>query len=101
MAHPSGIAQIALRGTLIAVAVAALLGVVVFGAVMLMGGDAGDAMVAVVYVALSYLALNLVILGVGLFFRPSRSWAVGAALATPVIVSAIGFGYVAFRSVPT
>lgn len=93
--------RIAVRGTLIALAAAAILGGLVFAVVMLMGGSIADAVRATAYVALGYLALNLIVLGAGLLVRRSESWAVGAALATPVIVAAIGFGYAAFRSVPT
>ncbi|MEA2677246.1 MAG: hypothetical protein QOJ81_1387 [Chloroflexota bacterium] len=100
MARPSSRGQIAVRGTLIALAVAAVIGAVVFAAVMLISGKVDDALVALSYVALGYLVLNLVVLGVGLSFRPSPSWAVGAALATPIILAAIGFGYAAYRAVP-
>ena len=80
---------------------AAVIGLIVFASVLLIGGTVGDAVVATAYVAGLYLSLNLIVLAVGLFFRPSSSWAVGAALATPVILAAIGFGYAAYRSVPT
>ena len=101
MAHPLNKGRIAVRGTLIALAVAAVIGAVVFGAVMLIGGNAGDALRALGYVALGYLGLNLVVLAVGLVVRPSESWAVGAALATPVVLAAIGFGYAAYLRVPS
>ena len=100
MTRTPGTRHIAIRGGLIALAVAAVIGGVVFAAVVLMSGSIDDALLAAGYVALSYLCLNLVILAAGLWFKPSGSWAVGAALATPVILAAIGFGYAAFRSVP-
>ena len=78
-----------------------VVGLIVVAAVMLMSGKIGDALLAAAYVAVSYLSLNVVVLTVGLWFKPSVSWAVGAALATPVILAAIGFGYAAYRSVPT
>lgn len=93
--------RIAVRGTLIALAAAAILGGLVFAVVVSMGGSIADAVRATAYVALGYLALNLVVLGVGLLVKPSPSWAFGAALATPVILAAIGFGYAAYRAVPT
>ena len=93
--------RIALRGSLIALAAAAILGGLVFGVVMLMGGSVDDALRATAYVGLGYLALNLVVLSVGLVLKPSESWAIGAAVATPVILAAIGFGYAAYRAVPT
>ena len=101
MAHPLNRGRIAVRGTLIALAVAAMIGAMVFGAVMLIGGNVGDALRALGYVALGYLTLNLVVLAVGLVMRPSERWAVGAALATPVVLAAIGFGYAAYLRVPS
>ena len=92
--------QIAIRGVLLAVAVAAVIGLIVFGAAQLMGAALGDGIKAAVVIGLGYLLLNLVVLGVGLVMGPSRSWAVGAALATPVIVAAIGFGYSIFLAYP-
>ena len=77
------------------------MGLVVFATAEFIGLTAADVVRVVVTVAGSYLLLNLTILAVGLWFKPSASWAVGAALATPVILAAIGFGYVAFRSVPS
>jgi galactitol-specific phosphotransferase system IIC component len=101
MTHTPGTRRIAVRGTLIALGAAAILGGVVFAVVMLMGGTVADAVRATAYVALGYLALNLVVLGIGLLLKPSDSWAIGAAVATPVILAAIGFGYAAYRAVPT
>jgi hypothetical protein len=101
MTDMPGTRRIAVRGTLIALAVAAIIGALVFAAVMLIAGRLDDALRATAYVALGYLALNLIVLGVGLLVRPSESWAIGAALATPVVLAAIGFGYAAYRSVPT
>ncbi|HUP83328.1 MAG TPA: hypothetical protein VM284_03965 [Candidatus Limnocylindria bacterium] len=92
--------RIALRGTLIALAVAAVIGAVVFAAVMLISGKPEDALRAAGYMALGYLALNLIVLGIGLVARPPDIWAVGAALATPVILAAIGFGYTIFLAKP-
>jgi hypothetical protein len=100
MASPSSRVQIALRGTLIALVAAGVVGAVLFAAVMLIGGNFDDAVRAGSYVAAGYLALNLAVLLVGLLVRPSESWAVGAALATPVVVAAIGFGYSIFRGYP-
>jgi hypothetical protein len=100
MASPSSRVQIAVRGTLIALVTAVVVGAVVFAAVMLIGGKIEDALRAGAYVAAGYVALNLVVLLVGLLVRPSESWAVGAALATPVVVAAIGFGYSIFRGYP-
>lgn len=93
-------AQIAIRGVLLALAVAAAIGLIVFGAAQFMGASLGDGVKAAAVIGLGYLLLNLIVLAVGLAYRPSRSWAVGAALATPVIVAAIGFGYTIFLSYP-
>jgi hypothetical protein len=101
MTDTRGTRRIAVRGTLIALAAAATIGGLVFGVVMLMSGSVDDALRATAYVALGYLALNLVVLAVGLMLKPSESWAIGAAVATPVILAAIGFGYAAYRAVPT
>ena len=93
--------RIAVRGTVVALTVAVVIGLVVFAAVLLIGGRIDDALRATVYVALAYLLLNLAVLAVGLVVRPSESsWAIGAALATPVILAAIGFGYTAYLAVP-
>ena len=101
MTRPPGTSHTAIRGALIAIAVAAVVGGVVFGAVMLISGRVDDALTAAGYLALGYLLLNLIVLVVGLWFRPSESWAIGAAVATPVILAAIGFGYTAYLAVPT
>ena len=101
MTDTSGTLSIAVRGTLIALLAAAVVGGVVFAAVMPLSAKVDDALLAAGYLAVGYLALNLIVLGVGLLVRPSGSWAVGAALATPVILAAIGFGYAAYRAVPT
>ena len=93
--------RVVLRGTLIALAAAAIIAGLVFGIVFLMGGGTADALRASAYVALGYLALNLVVLGGGLLVKPSESWAIGAAVATPVILAAIGFGYTAYLALPT
>ncbi|MEP7361276.1 MAG: hypothetical protein ABI744_06840 [Chloroflexota bacterium] len=100
MTPPYSRARIALRGFLIALAVAAVIGAVVFASVILISAKVDDALLAAAYVGGGYLALNLIILGAGLLVRASDSWAVGAALATPVILAAIGFGYAAYRSIP-
>ncbi|MEP7379143.1 MAG: hypothetical protein ABI725_06210 [Chloroflexota bacterium] len=92
--------QIAIRGVFLALVVAAILGLIVFGAAQLVGATLGDGIQAAAVVALGYLLLNLLVLAIGLLFKPSSSWAVGAALATPVIVAAIGFGYTIFLSYP-
>lgn len=101
MTYTTSRRHIAARGALIALAVAAAIGGVIFGAVMLLGGGVDAALVAVTYVAVGYLCLNLIILVVGLWLKPTEAWAVGAALATPVVLAAIGFGYAAYRSVPS
>jgi hypothetical protein len=93
--------RVAVRGILFALAAAAIVGGVVFGSVILLSGSVDDALRATAYVALGYLVLNLVVLAVGLALKPSESWAIGAAVATPVILAAIGFGYAAYRAVPT
>jgi hypothetical protein len=100
MTDVPGIRHIAVRGGLIALAVSAVLGVVVFAAVVLITGNTNDALRPAAYMALGYLALNLIVLGVGLVARPSGAWAIGAALATPVILAAIGFGYTIFLARP-
>ncbi len=92
--------QIALRGAALALAVAAVIAVTVFGAASLMGAALGDGVKAAAVIGLGYFLLNVTVLAVGLALGPSRSWAVGAALATPVIVAAIGFGYTIFLSYP-
>ena len=101
MTRPSATSHTAIRGALIALAAAALVGGVVFAAVILITGRVGDAVNTAGYLALGYLLLNLIVLVVGLWFRPSESWAIGAAVATPVILAAIGFGYTAYLAVPT
>ena len=100
MTDTPGTRHIAVRGALIALAVSAVLGAVLFAAVMLITGKSDDALRAAGYLALGYLALNLIVLGVGLVARPSGAWAIGAALATPVILAAIGFGYSIFLAKP-
>jgi hypothetical protein len=92
--------SVAVRGSLIALAVAGVIGLIVLGVALLTGVPSGQAVQAALTLGVGYLLLNLTILAVGLPFKPSASWAVGAALATPVVLSAIGFGYVAFRAVP-
>ena len=92
--------QIAFRGAALALAVAAVIGLIVFGAASLMGAAVGDGLKAAAVIGLGYLLLNLVVLAVGLMLQPSPNWAVGAALATPVIVAALGFGYTIFLSYP-
>jgi hypothetical protein len=92
--------QIALRGVLVALVVAAVIALIVFGAAQLMGAAVGDGVKAATAVGLSYLVVNLVVLAAGLVFRAPGNWAVGAALATPVIVAAIGFGYTIFLAYP-
>jgi hypothetical protein len=57
-------------------------------------------LLAGVVVGAGFLWLNLLILAVGLWFKPTEGWAVGACLATPVIVAAIGFGFAAYRAWP-
>ena len=91
----------ALQGALIALVVSALVGAVVFAGVILITGKFDEALRAGGYLGLGYLALNLVVLAVGLIVRRSESWAVGAAVATPVILAAIGFGYTAYLAAPT
>lgn len=92
---------LALRGTAIALVVALVLGLIVFGAATLFLGETlASALAAGATVGLGYLWLNLIILMVGLWFKPTDSWAVGSALATPVVLAAIGFGYAAYRAWP-
>ena len=92
---------LALRGAAIALAVALALGLIVFGAAELFLGETlATGLVAGATVGLGYLWLNLIILSVGLWFKPAESWAVGSALSTPVILAAIGFGYAAYRAWP-
>ena len=100
MTETPGIRHVAVRGSLIALAVSALLGVVAFAAVMLITGRLDDALRAGAYVGFGYLALNLIVLVVGLVVTRSQSWAIGAAVATPVILAAVGFGYTAYLAVP-
>jgi hypothetical protein len=88
------------RGALIALAVAAVVGGGTFAAVMLITANLDEAFRAGGYLGVGYLALNLVVLVLGLIVRPSESWPVGAAVATPVILAAIGFGYTAYLAVP-
>jgi hypothetical protein len=101
MTPSSSRVRLAVRGTLIAVAVAGLIGAVVFAAVVLIGGRSDDGFRAAAYVALAYLAINLIVLVAGLIARPSEGWAVGAALATPVVIAALGFGYAAYLALPS
>ena len=63
-------------------------------------GPLGLGMVVFVVTGIGFFWLNLVVLTIGLWFKPTRGWAVGACLATPVIVAAIGFGYAAYRAWP-
>jgi len=100
MTDTPSIRHVAVRGALIALTVSAVLGVVVFAAVVLITGKTDDALRPAAYLALGYLALNLIVLSVGLVARPSGAWAIGAALATPVILAAIGFGYTIFLAKP-
>jgi uncharacterized membrane protein len=93
--------RLALRGAALAIAVALALGVTtVLVAILLLHVPADTGLIAGSAVGLGYLWLNLVVLGVGLWFRPSESWALGAVLATPVVLAAIGFGYASYRAWP-
>lgn len=42
--------------------------------------------------------LNTVILAIGLWFKATSGWAVGALAATPVIIAAVGFGFTAYNT---
>lgn len=93
--------RIAVRGTLIALAVSAVIGVAVVAAVWLVAREVNeDSLRAAAYLALGYLTLNLIVLGIGLLARPSNAWALGAAFATPLVIAAIGFGYTIFLAKP-
>ena len=72
-----------------------IFGTIRLGQALTLGVIAGAA------IGFAYASLNMLILMIGLWLRPSPSWAIGAALATPVILAAIGFGYAAYRAVPT
>ncbi len=92
---------LALRGAAIALGVAAVLGLVVFVlATVILGYGLTGGLLAGAVVGAGFLWLNLLVLAVGLWFKPDRAWAVGACLATPVIIAAIGFGYAAYRAWP-
>lgn len=93
--------SVALRGVLIALGVAAGIGLIVFLSAALLGLAVNDVVRVVAIVAGGYLLLNLAILAVGLFFKPTASWAIGAAVATPVIVAAIGFGWTIYKAIPS
>ena len=100
---------IALRGLFIAVLAGLIVGLTagVLATVFLNSPDTshilgplGLGMVVFVVTGIGFFWLNLVVLTIGLWFKPTRGWAVGACLATPVIVAAIGFGYAAYRAWP-
>jgi hypothetical protein len=69
-----------------------IFGTIRLGQALTLGVIAGAAL------GFAYASLNVLILVVGLWFRPSPSWAIGAALATPVIVAAVGFGITAYNA---
>jgi hypothetical protein len=93
--------RLALRGAAIALGVALVLTVSVFVlAMVFLNATPAVGLIAGGTIGLTYLLLNLVVLAIGLWFKPSDSWSVGSALATPVIVAAIGFGYAAYRAWP-
>ena len=92
---------LALRGAAIALVVAAVLALIVVGlATVVLGYQLAGGLFAGAVVGAGFGWLNLVVLAVGLWFKPSDSWPIGSALATPVIVAAIGFGYAAYRAWP-
>src|SRR5512141_1253987 len=92
---------IATRGVAIALGVAAVLALVVMAlATVLLGYELAGGLLSGAVVGGGFLWLNLVVLAVGLWFKPTEGWAVGACLATPVIVAAIVFGYAAYRAWP-
>jgi hypothetical protein len=93
--------RLALRGAAIALVVSLALVVIIFVlATLFLGATPAVALTAGGVIGLVYLLLNLVVLAVGLWFKPSDSWPIGSALSTPVIVAAIGFGYAAYRAWP-
>jgi hypothetical protein len=93
--------RLGLRGAAIALVVALALGLIIFVlATVFLGATPAVGLMAGGTVGLAYLLLNLVVLAVGLWFKPSDSWPIGSALSTPVIVAAIGFGYAAYRAWP-
>jgi hypothetical protein len=108
VARPN-VRPIALRGLLVAVLAGIIVGLAA-GALAIaflnspdtarILGPLGLGMVVFVVVGGGFLWLNLVVLTIGLWFRPERSWAIGACLATPVVLAAIGFGYAAYRAWP-
>jgi hypothetical protein len=63
-------------------------------------GPLGLGAVVAFVTGVGFLWLNVTILTVGLWFRPQRSWAIGACLATPVVLAAVGFGYSIFLAYP-
>jgi hypothetical protein len=101
MTERPSIRRVAVLGVLVALAVSTVIGVVVFAVGFLVTREVTEnSLRAPLYLALGFLTLNLVVLGVGLLARPSESWAIGAAVATPVILAAIGFGYTIFLARP-
>jgi hypothetical protein len=93
---------LAMRGLAVALVVAAVLALIVVGlATLVLGYALNGGLFAGAVVGAGFVWLNVLVLAVGLWFKPDRSWAVGACLATPVIVAAIGFGYVAYRAWPS
>ena len=100
---------IALRGLFIAVLAGLIVGLTagVLATVFLNSPDTshilgplGLGMVVFFVTGVGFFWLNLAILTIGLWFRPGHSWAIGACLATPVVLAAIGFGYAAYRAWP-
>jgi hypothetical protein len=46
----------------------------------------------------AFFVVNVVVLAIGLWLRPSPAWALGATLATPVVLAALGYGLISFNS---
>ena len=59
-----------------------------FGAGLIVGAAVG----------LGFFWLNMVILSIGMWFKPANSWPLGEAFATPVVIAAVGFGAIAFNT---
>lgn len=103
---------LAARGAGVALLVAAIIGLVaillitlvfngrpfLFGSTLSLAGAFTLGLIGGGVLAGGFLWINLLVLAVGLWFRPGEGWAVGATLATPVVIAALGFGYGSFTS---
>lgn len=107
--HPE-MRGLALRGAsiaLVAAIVVALVMVVVttlffngrdfFGTISL-GSALSFGLIVGGFVGASFFWLNTVILAIGLWFKATGGWAVGALAATPVVIAAVGFGFTAYNT---